>query len=213
MIFFVPSYDPATESNLAVAEKIIPEDCHVLFGSHATRSGLISALSLEMVSLFAMAHGHPSRLLAQGNEVAFSGDDVDILARRSVFVYACHTATALGEVAAGKGAIWWGYTGAVTAPDSAPMFLPLFIAIFSFIRDTFPSASSPEDLGKVLLRLAELCHVAEDHIADLLDQDSDLDVAPAYLCLSHIWQRLRIWSPSGDSPMMHPAAAPPVLLP
>lgn len=50
-------------------------------------------------------------------------------------------------------------------------------------------------------------------IADRLDEDPNLDVAPAYLCLSHIWQRLRVWSPGRDSPMMHPDAVPPILLP
>ena len=213
MIFFVPAYDPATESNLAVAERIVPEVCHSLLGPLATRSRLISALSRETVPLFAMAHGRPYRLLAHKGETALTAEDSILLARRPVFVYACHTATELGEVAARNGVVWWGYTGAVAAPDSAPMFLPLFVGIFAFIRDVFPHASSPEEHGSVLLRLAELCQDAEQSIADRLDEDPDLDVAPAYFCLSHLWQRLRVWSPGRDSPTMHPHAAPPILLP
>jgi len=213
VIFFVPGYDSATESNLAVAKRIVPEVCHSLLGKLATRAELISALNREAVPLFAMAHGRPHRLLAHGGETALAADDSILLARRPVFVYACHTATVLGEVASRNGAVWWGYTGSVTAPDSAPLFLPLFAAIFSFIRDAFPHSSSPEEHSSILLRLAELCQDAEQSIADLLDQDPDLDVAPAYLCLSHIWQRLRVWSPGGSSPLMHPAAAAPILLP
>lgn len=106
MIFFVPAYDPATESNLAVAERIVPEVCHSLLGNLATRSRLISALSRETVPLFAMAHGRPYRLLAHGGETALSADDSTLLARRPVFVYACHTATELGEVAARNGVVW-----------------------------------------------------------------------------------------------------------
>src|SRR5436305_10267342 len=160
-----------------------------------------------------MAHGHPTRLLAHAGETALTGGDTAALARRPVFVYACHTATALGELASRNGAIWWGYTGSVTAPDSAPVFLFFFIKIFTYLRDAFPHASSFEERLGILLRLSELCQDAEQSIVDLLDQDPDLDVAPAFLCLSHIWQRLRVWSPGGSSPLMHPDAAPPILLP
>jgi hypothetical protein len=213
VIFFVPGYDSATESNLAVAERILPEVCHSLLGHRATREALMSALSREAVPLFAMAHGRPYRLLAHGGESALTGDDTSALARRAVFAYACHTATGLGELAARNGTNWWGYTGSVTAPDSAPVFLSLFVEIFTYLRDEFPHASSPEEHGKVLRRLSELCQDAEQSITDLLDRDPDLDVAPAFLCLSHIWQRLRVWSPGGSSPLMHPDAAPPILLP
>lgn len=144
MIFFAPGYDPATEANLAVVERLLG---------------------------------------------------------------------GLGPAAARQGAVWWGYTGAVTAPEPSPMLLPLFIQIFSFIRDEFARARSLEERRAVLLRTAELCHQAEAEIDDFFDQDPALDAGSAYLCLLHIWQRLRVWSPGAVSPLMHPDSPPPILFP
>lgn len=213
MIFFVPGYDPATESNLAVAEQIVHEGSHPLLGSRATRAELVAMLTREAVPLFAMAHGRSDRVLAQGGETALAESDMPVLGKRLVFTYACHTATALGEMAAKNGAVWWGYTGAVTAPDSSAEFLPFFVEIFSYIRDAFPNASSRVELARILGRLAELCWSAEQRMTDLLSENPDLNVVPAYLCLSHIWQRLRVWGPGEGFPLMHPEASIPIFLP
>jgi len=213
VIFFVPGYDPATESNLAVAERIVPSAAHSLMGPRATRAALLSLLARETVPLFAMCHGRRDVLLGQQDEAALTGGDAPALGRRPVFAYACHTAGALGQAAVELGAAWWGYTGAVTAPESAPELLPLFVEVFSYIRDSFPETRSPQELQTVLLRIADLCNDAERKVDGLVDQGPDLDVGSAYLCLLHIWQRLRVWRPGDGSPVMHPDAPPPDLFP
>ncbi len=213
MIFFVPGYDPATEANLAVAERVSSPASYSLFGARATREALLSVLSRETVPLFAMSHGRHNVLLGQQDEVALTGDDVPALGTRPVFAYACHTAGALGETAAKAGSAWWGYTGAVTAPEASEEFLPVFVAIFSYIRDAFPEVLFPGELEAVLLRIADLCHEAEHQVDGLAEKDPDLDAGSAHLCLLHIWQRLRVWMPSLDSPRSHPLAPSPDLFP
>jgi hypothetical protein len=214
VIFFVPGYDPATRANLAVAVLILPADGIPLLGEDATRSALLAALADDSPSerpLFAMSHGRFSRLLAQGGETALSDGEVGLLGGRVSFAYACHTASDLGRLAADQGGVWWGYTGAITAPDVSPLFSPLFGKIFSFIRDTFAVAHSRAAREAVLLRIAELCQAAEREVDELLDMDDDLDVTTAYLCLLHIWQRLRVWETGRNIPLQHPASPPPSL--
>jgi hypothetical protein len=145
VIVFVPCHDPATEANLAVAEKILNEDCRPFFKDRATRAELLSALGHEDSSLFAMAHGRQNALLAQNGETGLSEEDVSVLGRRSVYAYACHTAGTLGQEAARKGSIWWGYVGSVQSPDSSAVLLPVFVGIFSRILKAFSHARSIED--------------------------------------------------------------------
>jgi hypothetical protein len=213
VIFFVPGYDAATESNLAVAERMVSAGVHALMGADATRAALLAVLAREALPLFAMAHGRRDVLLGQKGEGALTGDDMPVLGARPVFAYACHTAGVLGEAAAKAGCAWWGYTGAVTAPESSPELLPVFVQVFSYIRDAFPRAFSADEIRVVLLRIADLCREAEYQVDGLVEKDLGLDVGAAYLCLLHIWQRLRIWMPSLDSPRLHPLAPPPDLFP
>jgi hypothetical protein len=160
-----------------------------------------------------MSHGRRNVLLGHQDEAALTGEDAPALGARPVFAYACQTAGALGEAAAKVGSAWWGYTGAVTAPESSPELLPVFVAIFSYIRDAFPKALLPEELEAVLSRIAELCHEAEYQVDILVEKGWGPDAGAAYLCLLHIWQRLRVWMPGLDSPKMHPLAPPPYLFP
>ncbi|HSG39396.1 MAG TPA: hypothetical protein VLE27_07135, partial [Thermoanaerobaculia bacterium] len=127
MIVFVPCHDAATEANLAVAEKILTEDSRPLFKDRATPAELLAALDREEVPLFAMAHGRPNALLAQDWKTGLSEDNVSVLGGRSVFAYACHTAGTLGREAARRGAVWWGYMGAIQSPDSSAVLLPVFV--------------------------------------------------------------------------------------
>jgi hypothetical protein len=211
VIFFIPGYDPATESNLAVGERIVPEVCQPLLRDRATRKELLAALSHAAVPLFAMSHGHSDALLAQGNEKGLTKEDLSVVGPRSVFAYACHTAGMLGKAAAQGGAIWWGYTGAVTAPDSSALLLPVFVEIFFYLREIFPEAESSEECRMVLLRVAELCEKAQLLVDDLGAEDANLDVMSPSCCLLHIWQRLRVWRPGADSPLKHPDAPLPLL--
>lgn len=213
MIVFVPGYDPETEANLAVAEQIRPEGCHALLARDATREALLAALTAIDAPVFAMSHGRRDAILAQGGGAALLREDAALLGLRTVFAFACHTAADLGQAAAQAGATWWGYTGAVHAPDPSPRLLPLFVGIFRYIRDVFPQARSRRQRAAVLLRIAELCHQAEHRLDELLETDPGLDAGPAYFCLLHIWQRLRTWGPGEPAPLSHQDAPEPVLFP
>lgn len=160
-----------------------------------------------------MSHGRPDRLLAQRGETALASEDLQLLAPRPVFAFACHTASLLGREASRGGTVWWGYTGRITAPELSHEVLSLFTSVFGYIRDAFAPADSAASRRAVLLRIAELCHEAEREVDDLLlATDVDLDAASVLLCLLQIWQRLRVWEPGVPEPMKHPDAPPPILL-
>jgi hypothetical protein len=46
-----------------------------------------------------------------------------------------------------------------------------------------------------------------------LDQLGDLASFDSYACLLHLWDRLRVWFPGRPTPVCHPDAAVPLLLP
>lgn len=114
---------------------------------------------------------------------------------------------------AASGTVWWGYTGVIAAPESAEELLPLFSRIFAYICGAFPSALSAEARQATLLRISELCHEAERSIDEMLMDDPELDAGSAYLCLLHVWDRLRIWEPGAREPECHPDSRPPILFP
>ena len=213
MIVFVPGYDAATRANLAVVERILTASHHALTGEAATRPHLLLALASRDSPLFVMSHGQRDGFAAKGGEAAIGLADLARLRRRPVFAFACHTVCELGQAAAGGGSVWWGYTGAVTAPpDSPPQLLALCSAIFAYLSDAFTASSSVER-SAVLVRVAELCHEAEERVDDLLAAGADLDAGAAYLFFLHLWQRLRICEPGMVSPVMHPDAPAPILFP
>jgi hypothetical protein len=211
VIFFVPGYDLATRANLAVAERILKARDHALLGEGATRPHLLLALASRDSPLFVMSHGRRDEFAAQGGDPALRPVDTPRLGRRPVFAYACHTAGGLGQAAAGNGSVWWGYTGAVTAPpDSPPELLSLYSGIFEYLCSAF-AVQSPAGRRAVLLRLADLCHEVEEKVDELLASGIDLDAGSAYLSLLHLWQRVRICEPETADLAMHPDAPPPAL--
>jgi hypothetical protein len=212
MILFVPGYDPATEANLAIAARLLGQR-RVLLRENATREALLRVLESSGEPLFAMSHGRSDKLLAQGGGTALAEVDAPALGSRTVFAFACHTATDLGRSAAQAGATWWGYTGTITAPDASAELQPLLGEIFIYLSAAFATAVSTEARRSVLIQLGEQCHVAESRIDDLLETDPDLDAGTAYLCLLHLWDRLRIWEAGAEAPLQHPEARPPLLFP
>ncbi|HYU33696.1 MAG TPA: hypothetical protein VEW48_16205 [Thermoanaerobaculia bacterium] len=212
MIFFVPRYDAATEANFSVALSLLSEGAHALLVEAATRAQLIAALTAWEEPLFAMTHGRQDRLLAQDGEYGLGRDDHALLKGREVFAYACHSAGELGQVVSSIGGVWWGYTGSIAAPEATPSCLPLFAAIFSYIRDAFPAACLSRERMDVIGRIADLCHEAELRVDQLGEADPDLDIGSALFSLLHLWQRLRVWEPGASTPLKHPAAPPPLLL-
>lgn len=161
--------------------------------------------------MFAMSHGERDRLLC-ADGTALGADDVALLGDRSVYAYACHTSTALGALVSMHGTIWWGYTGAVSAPVEHPKIVPIFASLFGFIATHLDRACTDAQIDAVIASLHEQCWDAADEIDRLSQQDASIDILGAYYALHHIWDRLRVWSPGADAPRKHPAAAPPDLL-
>jgi hypothetical protein len=212
MILFVPGYDPATEANLVIAARLTGH-YRLLLRENATREALLQSLESPGEPLFAMSHGRSDRLLAQEGRTALAEADTPTLGRRAVFSFACHTATELGRSAAQAGATWWGYTGTITAPDASTELLPFLVEIFTYLSEAFVTAVSTAARQAVLVQLGEHCHLAERKIDDLLETDPGLDAGTAYLCLLHLWDRLRIWEEGAETPLQHPEARPPFLFP
>ncbi len=142
MILFVPGYDEATKANLDIGKQLA--DGHIaLLAEKAIRSNLIELLrTLENESLFSMSHGKYDMLLDNNSETAISIDDKPLLTNRTVYAWACHTGSNLGEhIADNNNAVWWGYTGAVTAPSTSEPFYQKQKEVFRFIQNSFEKAS------------------------------------------------------------------------
>jgi hypothetical protein len=212
VIVFVPGYDPPTNANLAVAGELISMQDHALLARQATRENLMAALrSMAIEAMFSMSHGRPDYLRGQGGHAALTAQDAAEVGHRSVYAFACHTASRLGSAMSRSGVTWWGYTGAIQCPEDAEVFRPLFVDLFRFIRDVFASASTATDRRAVLEEIARRCEDAQGVVDDRAVRDPDLDVSAAYLCLLHVWDRLRVWPPGATDPEAHVRARPPSL--
>lgn len=208
MIVFVPAYDEATRANHAVALKLPQREGRRLFAAEATRELLLETLARHGGPLFAMAHGKPRWLVAQGGSSALVGEDAAVLKQRPVFAFACHTAAHLGSELAREGITWWGYIEVVTAPDHRERFLPLFVRIFGYIQGAFASADSPSARLEVLHRIKELCEWAALQVDEAAESDPRLDVMEALQCLRDTWQLLRVWGAHSEQAQGHPHAPP-----
>jgi hypothetical protein len=131
--------------------------------------------------------------------------DVGTVGKRILFVFACLTAGELGPAAAESGATWWGYTGAISAPSHDESTVDVFVEIFEMIADRFAKTSTPAERSRLIQDVADRCI----HFAERLGDDAPAD---AYLCLLHLWQRLRVWVPDAGEPECHPLAPPPIIL-
>jgi len=207
MIVFVPGYDEATRANVAVATRMRIDACEVLLSSEATKSELLIRLARAPVPFFAMSHGEPNRLFDHNNEAALDSHDVSFIGNRCCYVFACWTAGELGRAAAQSGATWWGYTGAVGAPDADERFVGWFADVFEMIRGRFELALTIESRRQLLEDIATRCR---EYMAML---DDDEGASPdAYLSLMHIWGRLRVWVPGATDAERHPNAPLPSIL-
>lgn len=211
MIIFAPNHDPQTRANHSVALNLITGSSMAVVDADATRDNLISALEAANIPLLAMSHGREAYLIDQNKGIAICDGDVGLLSDRATFAFACLTANELGETVAVKGGSWWGYTGRISAPSEAPECLPFFVDIFRFIRDFFPSHSSQHRCQHFLEHLKVLCEAARVRLNDIFLDGTDVD-SDAFLCLLHIWDRLRVWLPGATEPIHHPDCNLPVFL-
>lgn len=237
MIFFAPAYDPATRLNLAIVRALLRHGAITLFGADATRTALLSAMSERAdAAVFAMSHGEKERLLAQnlttdeeleraavsaeerkkqldaGKTTALEAGDVARVGERRLFVFACHTASQVGQDLTAQGAVYWGYSGAINAPAENPELAFLFIPIFEHIRGAWHRAETAQERLAVMEEIAAHCERAQTILDEMGTADVNLDTQSAYLCLLHIWDRLRIWVGPAESPEHHPRSSPPLFL-
>jgi hypothetical protein len=212
MIIFAPGYDPATKANLAVARELVSTEDLALLAEEATRSKLVDTLRAnEGRPLFSMSHGRPGHFCAQGGGAALSSDDTSVVGQRAIYSFACHTASRLGYEMCQVGVTWWGYTGTLQAPEAAAGLRGLFVELFRYIREAFVRASSCAERRVVIEEIARRCEVAQGRVDEGALADPDLDVMPAFLCLLHLWDRLRVWPPGAAEPERHERAQPPSL--
>jgi len=212
LIVFVPGYDPATSANLAVAVDLVSAHDLSLLAGRATRENLVAALRTRTAdALFAMSHGRPDHLCAQGGDAALTARDTAITGPRPVYAFACHTASRLGSHMSQSGVTWWGYTGAIQCPEDAAPFRLLFVDLFRFIREAFVVATTAVERRTTLDEIARRCEAAQEIVDDHALRDPALDVWAAYHCLLHVWDRLRVWPPGASLPEAHVRARPPSL--
>lgn len=213
MIVLIPDYDEATQANAIIAEHVrFPVRSSMLVGEYAMGAQLRDLLEKAPSSLFAMSHGSPNTLFAQGGEAALSVEHAELVAGRQVFAFACHTASHLGREVARTGGCWWGYTGSISAPSTHARLITPFAELFSLLVSRFAEA---ETSAEVICLMGDLTHACEElatSIDGLADEDADFNPLGAHLALRHLWDRLRVWMPHALEPLKHPDARPPLIL-
>lgn len=214
MIIFATCYDSPTCANYSIAVELKCDDCTKLFIKKATQDNLLTELSsCRTKPLFAMGHGKPNKLNDQNRQPAMSDNDVAWFTHRLSFIFACHTATKLGQSIAKAGGIWWGYTGAIDAPPSDSIYLRVFLPIFQYIIANFPRSSSNERSCQIFLEeLKTICDNANEELDKLQEEGVNVDTE-AYLCVLNLWDRLRIWFPGKSIPVRSPDSKSPLIIP
>jgi hypothetical protein len=197
MIFFVTAYDDATRANFNIIAPLLPAGHIVLSQTNATKKNILQAFSNNEDALFAMSHGESTFLYDNEDEQAICSEEAILLSNRICYVYACYTANYLGRAAARCNAIYWGYTGAVHAPDESPETIGLFQSIFNYIMTEFNSAKDLNSIERVLSGIKEKCDEADSELDDL---GAGVD---SYTATRHIWARLRVNINGHDEQVTH----------
>lgn len=212
MLLFITDYDPATHANWSVARELEQASIIPMLGINATRDRLIDSLNRQQdLPVFAMSHGRKDCLIGQAGATAINTDDVQILADRTMFAWACHTATELGLAVSDAGGRWWGYTGTISAPVEDEPLRGIFSEIFQLIFDVFNARRYEGNIYSELEAIKQRCDQAVEQFNILKEQEQDFDDFQAYSCVKHIWDRLRVWNPYSDSPCHHPDITSPTL--
>jgi hypothetical protein len=202
VIVFAPSYDEATQANHAVARRLCEGADEFLGGDSATHLRLTESLATRSVDIFALSHGEPDALLAQGGRgapraLSTKSNVLSSLRDRCIFIHACYTARELGPAAARAGGLFWGYDRAVNAPESEPPLVDVFVTVFTFIKTSFIGVRSPTQIDAFFTALQVVCENARND----LDRDKDnLGPLSAHQCLLQIQNDLRVWRPGAAEP-------------
>jgi hypothetical protein len=188
-----------------------------LLGPAADRPALMHCLAATNHAparpLFAMSHGERDRLQCQGALAALDVADLPSIGARSIFAYACHTATHLGREARPprRDLVGLHRRRQLTLRPSPPrrcLRSPLRLH-----HPSLPERASPRNRSPTpSMLLARQCKDAADAVDHMAEADDSINVLEAYYALHHMWDRLRVWLASSSDAVKHPEAAPPILL-
>jgi hypothetical protein len=191
MIIFATHHDESTAESIKLAKSIITEKDIVLLEDMAIRPYLLSVLETQREEqLMIFSHGKANYCLGNDDIPAFTTEDIALLARRKVFVYACWTAVGFGKIASSQlDCLYAGYnnsviTGGSEIPDEMQK-------IFQFIKNNFHSSQNPEDIVIFLEKLSELCNHTEQTYLERYPES--LDYIGISTTLRNIWAKLEIW--------------------
>lgn len=191
MIIFVPAYDQATHTNLAMINALATDNKEMLLGNEATRENLLSKI-IDKENLFIMSHGSKEAIYYGVNDKAIHICDKENITNKKIFAFACHTAALVGKEIASNNNVWWGYTGAISASDSEEEAIKVIAPIFEYIINNFYSVMNNIEVNSFLSQVKELCEKAEEEF-DVLEKNTNKIYFNSRLSLNHIWSRLRVW--------------------
>lgn len=203
MILFAPAYDEPTRCTFLLAHELVPDATQPLLGADASRAKLHHALASSSDPLVALAHGSADHLRGQDGEPVLTVFDARSISPRAVFAYACHTGTQLGHAMSRTGNTWWGYSGAVAAPPEEATKSGVVTPVFRFLVEGFLHLRDEVPHPEFFARLKALCERATHYLDDRAESGESVD-AGTYLCLLHMWDRLRVWNPGASRPAYHP---------
>lgn len=206
MIEFVTAYDDATQANLSVASGFLSKRAFVK--EAATCANLLTALQERpFESLVVWSHGNHDGPKAQDGRPALPAQVLSTVKPRRAWAWACHTGTRFGERVSRLGWTWWGFTGAVTAPDTDdPRMVKLLAGAFEAALDAFESGQTPSSVTAALVWLQVKLETIQEEL-DALEAN-----LVCYKFILELWNRARVWFPGRDAPTAHPEATPPLLL-
>lgn len=203
MILFAPAYDEPTRCTHLLALQFERDATEPLLGIAANRVNLLRALADSDDPVVAFAHGSEDHLRGHGGQRVLTIQDARSLSTKTVFAYACHTGTKLGGAMARTGNTWWGYSGAVAAPSVEATRTGFIAPVFRHLITSFLEFSDEVPPPAFFEWLKQLCEQAAHQFDELFASGVDVDT-DTYLCLLHVWDRLRVWCPGSDGPAHHP---------
>jgi hypothetical protein len=203
VILFAPAYDEPTRCTHLLALEFERNATQPLLGAAANRANLHGALAYSDDPVVAFAHGSEDHLRGYHGEPVLTVEDARTMSAKAVLAFACHTGTKLGGAMSRTGNAWWGYSGAIAAPPESATESGLIVPVFEFLIEGFLRLRDDVPMPEFFDRLNKRCERASHQFDELFDSGEYVDPG-TYLCLLHIWDRLRVWSPGAGRPVYHP---------
>ena len=213
MISFVTNYDEATLCNYEVYVNCGLAPTISLLSDDAIAGNLVSELAAVSRNVFAMSHGNDSKLCDQQGNDTFNEATLVSLSNGepfNVFAYACNTSKVLGQIAAQNDIKWFGFVEPINPPETDISLQSVYVDIFNFIYDNFPSVSCDNTALVFLEELKLLCDCKRADIDATTLSNGNLPPVSAYISVKQIWEKQKIWL-SGNNSVVHPQAPAPIL--